>query len=81
MVELTQEAVNEQLDRRNYCEVDEDCEVFYGECPFGCRQVLNKQFVEPAKQLIQDYRKASEAKGEPQCVYGCMTLDDAVIQC
>jgi hypothetical protein len=73
--------VKEQLERWNYCEVDADCEVFYGECPFGCRQVVHKQFVQSAKDLINDYREASADRGEPQCVYGCMALDDAVIQC
>jgi hypothetical protein len=77
----SEESVNEQLESWNYCEADSDCEVFYGECPFGCWQVVNKQFVEPAKQLIQEYRDQQVQLGNPQCVYGCMSLEDAVIQC
>jgi hypothetical protein len=74
IIEQTKEAIEEQLDRWNYCEVDEDCEAFYGECPFGCHQVVNKQFVQPAQQLINDRKEKEAKKGNPQCVYSCMQL-------
>ncbi|MDR2541019.1 MAG: hypothetical protein LBD11_04490 [Candidatus Peribacteria bacterium] len=59
--------------------MDSDCEAFYGECPFGCHLTVNKQFVAPAQQLINQRREAEEKKGNPQCVYGCVAL--AGVQC
>ncbi|MDR0859536.1 MAG: hypothetical protein LBO09_00710 [Candidatus Peribacteria bacterium] len=77
--ERTKETINEQLERRNYCEVDSDCEAFYGECPFDCHITVNKQFVTPAQQLIAQRRENDEKKGNPQCVYGCVQLTG--VQC
>jgi hypothetical protein len=54
--------------------VDSDCETFYGECPFGCHIAINKQFVQPAQQLIKDWLANEEKQGNSMCVYGCVQL-------
>ena len=56
-VKLTKEEVESQIEQRGYCEVDSDCEVFYGDCPFGCHVAVNKQFVQTAQELIENWRE------------------------
>ncbi|MDR2415281.1 MAG: hypothetical protein LBD75_01330 [Candidatus Peribacteria bacterium] len=41
--------------------------------------MVNKQFVEPAQQLINDRREKEEKKGNFGCVYGCIQF--AGVQC
>ena len=48
--------VEEQLETLNSCEVDDDCELVYAPCPFGCRKVVNRQFVTQATELMESYR-------------------------
>lgn len=77
----TEEAVKNQLNSFKQCEVDEDCEVFYPWCPFGCYEVVNKQFIEQAIQLTTSYRDYQATLGNPVCEYDCMSIEDASLRC
>ena len=77
----TEEDVKNQLAMWNYCEIDEDCSAFYAPCPFGCRDVVNKEFVEVATELIATYRNQQATLGAVQCEYDCMSVENATIQC
>ena len=53
---LTQESVEEQLEEFSFCEVDSDCGLVDAPCPFGCRKVVNNQFISQATELMELYR-------------------------
>ena len=56
----------------NYCEVDEDCKVAQGVCPFGCYFLYHKKIpFESYAADIEAYRK----KCKP-CQYQCAARDD-----
>jgi hypothetical protein len=66
----TKERVKELIEGFGYCEVDEDCKAFYGECPFGCWQVVNTKYVDIAQKMIKSW----VLNNPPQCMYGCEAI-------
>ncbi len=70
--EWTQAMVEDQLDGWNYCQTDEDCQSLYGYCPFACAQVVNKQHIDDADELMREFVDQQEEK----CVYDCRVPDE-----
>lgn len=63
----TQDEVEAILNTYNYCEQDSDCASFYGDCPLSCHLAVNKDKLELAQQISQNFASSQE----PQCMYGC----------
>lgn len=59
----TEEAIQQQLDDANYCDVKEDCILVGSKCPFGCYIYANTKETARIQALTDGY--------ESQCVYKC----------
>lgn len=56
----------------NYCEVDEDCKIAEGVCPFGCYFLYNEKIsFNSYESDIKNYRKNCEP-----CQYKCAERED-----
>ena len=71
---VSETKIRELLDRYNYCEVDDDCMVMYGTCPFGCHQFINKQYEKTVENLFDVYTRHTKE----HCDYKCMALPEKV---
>ena len=72
---VSETKIRELLDRYNYCEVDDDCTVKYGICPFGCHQFINKQYEKTVENLFDVYTRHTKE----HCDYKCMALPEKVV--
>ena len=60
--------IRDLLERGNYCGKDEDCMAESYGCPFGCENLLNRNYegIKEVEKLSEKYRKKC-----PACFYGC----------
>jgi hypothetical protein len=67
----TKEEVIDLLDSYRYCEADNECSIFYWECPFGCWQAVNTKHLDISQNIIKNWVN----NNEPRCVYDCLAIE------
>ena len=77
---LSEEEINQLLEQYAYCEIDEDCTSFYAECPFGCGRGINKQYLDVAQTLINNFKQHQLENDGMVCIYWCVEIQGVTCQ-
>jgi len=72
----SQDEVKELLDSYAYCDTDEDCVNFYPWCPLGCAHPVNKQNLDIATKIANNFIDHQKE----QCMYKCMAPEKIVCE-
>jgi len=64
------ENIRIEIEKANYCEINEDCRIISGRCPIGCYISVNKEEAERIDYLIRSI--------DSSCVYECMAPKEVV---
>lgn len=69
---LVELSIEREIERANYCEVDSDCAMVPGECPFGCYITVNKNHITEIQEKVNTF--------DSNCVYGCLLCHNVTCQ-
>jgi hypothetical protein len=68
----SEEFIQGEIDKANYCDVNEDCISLGAKCPFGCEIYVNEKEVAKIEEILRSY--------PDDCIYDCY-LCQGIIEC